>query len=110
MRKRRINKKLHRYWLEMEIIDLSQVSSWRKRLFDCQFDDPILINSNDCEGLSLDATEAINKYQLEFTVSKIPADRASDSWIASGGMVVFEFRAREYSSVMIQTGNNPDVV
>tara|TARA_B110000196_G_C21144824_1_gene665965 strand:+ start:1091 stop:1423 length:333 start_codon:yes stop_codon:yes gene_type:complete len=110
MRKRRINKKLHRYWLEMEIIDLSQVSSWRRRLFDSKFDDPFLIDSNDCEGLSPNAIEAINKYGLEYTVSKIPADRASDDWIASGGMVVFEFRAREYPSVMIQTGNNPDAV
>ncbi len=110
MRKRRIDKKLHRYWLVMEIIDLSQVSSWRKRLFNSQFDELLLVDSNNTEGIGPDAIEVLNKYGLEYTVSKVPSERVSYEWITSDGLIVFEFKARKYPCILFQTGNNPNVV
>ncbi|WP_413662909.1 hypothetical protein ACG1BZ_17305 [Microbulbifer sp. CNSA002] len=109
-RKPRILKKLHRHWLELAVIDLSQDPIWRELLFNSEYNSEFPINSENCEGLWKPAIKALRKYGLEYTVSKVPKNQAVEPWLAEGGLVVFEFKAKKFPAVHMQTGNNPDVI
>lgn len=110
IRKPRILKKLHRHWLELAVIDLSQDPRWRERLFNSEYNSEFPIDSENCEGLWESAITALGKYGLGYTVSKVPESQAVEPWLVEGGLVVFEFKAKEYPTVRMQTGNNPDVI
>jgi len=108
-RKARIDKKLHKTWLDLGIIDASQYSYWRKLLFESNEYDVFEISTDHCNGLDSDTVAAINKYNLRFKVSKVPSHEAED-WLSQGGSVIFKFWATDYPSVVMFTGNNPDVI
>ena len=109
-RKPRLLKKLHRYWLALAVIDLSQDSTWRERVFNSKYNEEFPIDSENCEGLWQPAIEALSKYGLEYRVSKVPDNQVFEPWLAEGGLVVFEFKAKEFPTIKMQTGNNPDVI
>lgn len=109
-RKPRVSKKLHKHWLELAVVDLSQVKYWRERLFKSEFDQELPIDASHCEGLWQPAVNALEKYELEYTVRKIMVTQVSDSWLLDDGLVVFEFRAKNFPAVRLQTGNNPNVI
>lgn len=109
-RSSRLQKKLHKYWLENAIVDLSQSAKWRERLFASRDNVLVSINADNSEGLPQVAKNAIEKYDLEYTACKVPKDQALEPWLAEDGLVLFEFKAKDYPSVIMQTGNNPDVI
>jgi len=107
-RKRRLDKKLHKHWLDLGVVDASLVSSWRKKLFDANESEEFSIDSDNCDGLWADTVAALKKYQLSYRVARVP-DSEAEVWLSDGGMVVFKFWATKYPSVRIFSGNNPDI-
>ena len=108
-RKRRIDKKLHKIWLDLEVIDLSQKSYWRERLFNSNKNQHFDINENNFEEASKILKEAIMKYKLKFKVCRVHESEA-DHWLSEGGNIVFKFWATNYPSLKAYTGNNPKVI
>src|SRR4030081_3784231 len=65
-RSRRLVKKLHRRWLDGVMIDASQVSYWRSRLFDSKPGEVFEISRCDTSGLPRVVATAIRKLGLHF--------------------------------------------
>jgi hypothetical protein len=109
MRKRRIQKKFHRYWLELDIVDLSQHQYWREQLFNSNVSEPIDISVKSCDGLTSNILAALRKYKLEYTVSK---EKYVDSTLYQSTLnqfVIFEFRSKKFPSVKISSINNTNI-
>lgn len=109
MARKRLKKKLHKYWLDMGVIDASQVSYWRKILFNSEYNEAFPIDKDHLEGLWPDTAKAIQRLNLRFKVAKVPAELA-EPWLSEGGLVIFKFWAANYPSVKMYSGNNPDVI
>jgi len=108
-RTRRLLKKLHKRWLESDIVDLSQNSNWRKRLFDSTPGQIFAISVDDTQGLRRDAASAVRRYKLHFSAQKV-ASSEGEAWLSEGGNVIFKFWATSYPRTHIYSGNNPLVV
>lgn len=108
-RSHRLLKKIHKRWLESDIVDLSQDQHWRKRLFDSPPGQVFAISIDDTLGLRGDAVAAVCRYKLRFSLQRVELSQA-DAWLSEGGSVVFKFWASNYPSVRIYSGNNPLVV
>ncbi len=107
-RSRRQVKKLHRRWLDAGVIDASQASYWRSRLFDSRVGEVFEISRADLSGLPLAAALAIQKFALRFSVTVAdPAE--AEPWLSEGGAIVFKFWATDFPSVRSYSGNNPAV-
>jgi len=108
-RKRRVDRKLHRRYLELGVVDASQDSKWRRTLFDSPEHDGHIIDARNCAGLPNSVTYGIRRYGLSYWVSKVPQHvtpfRGSD-W---KGLVFFRFAARRYPDLVSFSANNPDV-
>jgi hypothetical protein len=107
-RSRRLIKKLHRRWLDEAMIDATQASYWRGRLFDSTPREVFEISRRDTSGLAPGVTSAIAKYGLRFSVCTVPSGEA-ESWLSQGGNVIFKFWATEFPSLTRFSGNNPAV-
>ena len=107
-RSRRQVKKLHRRWLDAGVIDASQASYWRSRLFDSRAGEVFEISRADLSGLPLDVALAIQRFALRFSVTVAnPAE--GEPWLSEGGAVVFKFWATDFPGVKSYSGNNPAV-
>jgi hypothetical protein len=102
-------KKLHRHWLEMGIIDVSQNSHWRKQLFESAPGETFIISIEDTAGLRRDVSAAVRRYKLHFTVRKAESSEA-EAWLSEYGHIVFKFWATSYPTVRAYSGNNPAIV
>lgn len=109
MRKRRLDKKLHKLWLHMGVVDASQISYWRKKLFEAEEYSSFPIDSENCNGLWVETVVAIKKYKLRYFVAKVPSSEA-ESWLSEDGLVVFKFWPQQYPEVKTFSGNNPNIV
>jgi hypothetical protein len=78
-RKRRLDKKLHKYWLSLGVVDASLVSAWRRKLLDAHEFDEFSIDSDNCDELWSDTRAALKKYQLSYRVARVPNSEA-ESW------------------------------
>lgn len=107
--KKRLDKKIHKKWLEMGVIDASQKSYWRKKLFEAEYHQAFPIDKNHLESILPDVAKAIKKYNLRYLVAKVPADEA-EPWLSEGGLIIFKFWAINHPSVKMFSGNNPDVI
>jgi hypothetical protein len=105
-RSRRLIKKLHRRWLDDLMMDASQASYWRGRLFDSKLGEVFEISRGVTSELPRRVTEAIHQYGLRFSVSTVSPVEA-DSWLSQGGYVIFKFWATEFPSLTRYSGNNP---
>jgi hypothetical protein len=108
-RSHRLLKQIHKRWLESDVLDLSQHSYWRKRLFDSVPGEVFAVSGGCTRGLRRDAQVAICRYGLHFSLQKIESSEA-EMWLSEGGFVVFEFWATAYPSLRVRSGNNPLVV
>jgi hypothetical protein len=107
--RKRISKKLHNYWLGLEVIDLSQDSYWRKKLFEAAENETFEIDKNNVDHLPKKLVQAILKYNLKFNVAKVDGTEA-EPWLSENGMIVFKFWAAGFSNLQIFYGNNPDII
>lgn len=108
-RNHRLLKKIHKRWLESYVLDLSQNSYWRKRLFDSAPGEVIAVSRGCTLGLRSDAQIAVRRYGLHFSLQKIESSE-DETWLSEDGFVVFEFWATAYPSFRVRSGNNPLVV
>lgn len=99
---------MHRKWLAY-VIDVSQISYWRGKLFSATKNEVFQIDSADTTGLASATVRAIRKYHLRYSVSVVDASEA-EAWLSECGMVVFKLWANDYPSVRSYSGNNPLVV
>ena len=106
--KRRISKKQHTKWLGLEVVDLSQNSYWRKKLFEAKEYEPFDIDKNNLDHLSKNLIKAILEHDLKYQVAKVPSNE-TESWLSEGDLIIFKFWAKEFPSVKIFSGNNPDI-
>ena len=106
--KKRIDKKRHRLWLEMGIVDASQRTHWREKLFSASFHDWFYIDSDNCDELDDYVIRAIKRYRLRYRVSKVPNSDVQ-YWLKDTDLVVFKFCAVDYPSVFFLTANNPKI-
>ena len=101
-------KKLHRHWLGAGVVDLSQVSAWRLRLFDSKPGEVFEISREDLSGLPSRVAAALRRYRLRYSVTV--ADVAEgEPWLRENGAVVFKFWATAFPTVKAFSGNNPAV-
>jgi hypothetical protein len=105
-RSRRLVKKLHSRWINDVMIDASQVSYWRSRLFDSKPGEIFEISKRDTSGLPSVVAPAIRKWGLQVSVSIVPPGDA-EAWLSENGMVIFKFWASGFPSVHCFSGNNP---
>lgn len=105
---RRIDKKRHQYWLDLGVIDASQQTYWRKKLFESTTDQVFVIDQYHHVDLCPVTIAAIKKYELSYSVKKVDASEAA-AWLSQGGLVVFKFWANHYPTVQSFSGNNPEL-
>ena len=110
MKKRspRLIKKLHRHWLDAGVVDASQASYWRTRLFDSKPGDVFEISAADCSGLPKRAASAVHKFGLHYSV-RVADPAEAQAWLRDNGAVIFKFWATDFPTVTRFSGNNPAV-
>lgn len=108
-RKSRLDRKLHRRYLELGVIDASQDSNWRRKLFGAADRDLYIIDAQNCAGLPESVAYGIRRYGLSYTVSKVPQGVTPFRECDWAGFVFFRFAARRYPDLVRFSANNPDV-
>lgn len=99
---------MHRKWLDY-VIDVSQSSYWRYKLFASANNVVFQIDVADTTGLAGPVVRAIQRYQLRYSVRVGRASEA-DAWLSEGGMTVFVFWANDFPQVRRYSGNNQAVI
>lgn len=106
-RSRRLLKKLHRRWLDAGVmIDASQSSCWRTRLFDSKAGEVFEISRADLSGLHWTVAMAVHRFDLRYAVTVVPSAE-DEPWLSDDGLVVFKFWAIDFPTVRRYSGNNP---
>lgn len=111
-RNRRIDRKLHRVYLGRGIIDISQVDTWRRRLFEARLLESFLIDHRRCEGLDVYAREtvdALRRYNLRYLVARVPAEWTPFEVADWHGFEIFRFQALRYPDIVAYSANNPAI-
>lgn len=109
-RKRRIDRKLHAYYLGLGVIDLSQVSEWRRKLFAAPLEQPFPIDRWHVEQLWAYVANAVKRYRLSYTVCRTETGSPWFDPTDYEGCVYFRFQARRYPDIVCVSANNPDVI
>lgn len=94
--------KFHEKYLEDVVIEVSQDSLWRKRLFEGQYNERFLITFRELEELPCSLWTIFSQYGLEFFVSKVnscPEEFDEEP-------VIFKFEAKGFSHIVRYSGNN----
>ncbi|XOF33609.1 MAG: hypothetical protein ACL93V_16700 [Candidatus Electrothrix sp. YB6] len=107
--KKRLSKKNHKEWLEYGVIDASQNSYWRQKLFESEKYESFQIDKDHLEGILPEVARAIKRYDLYYLASKVSADEA-EPWLSEGGLIIFKFWAKHHPSVKMFSGNSPEVI
>jgi hypothetical protein len=109
-RKRQIDRKWHRWFLELGVIDASQSSMWRRRLFDAPLYTPFEIDVRHVEGLPDVVRKGIVRHKLAYVVCKVLQAETSFAGEDWGDCVFFRFQAKRYPEIVSFTVNNPQVI
>ena len=106
--KKRFRKKIHRNYLD-EVVELSQLSFWRKLLFEAEFGEKFAIDSKTTEGIPEELQKLLRRYQLSYYISKVPHEQTPE-WRGWEGFVLFKVEASEFPSVGVVCANNPEII
>ena len=106
--KKRLRKKIHRNYLD-EVVELSQLSFWRKLLFEAEFGEKFAIDSKTMEGIPEELQKLLRRYQLSYYISKVPHEQATE-WRGWKDFVLFKVEASEFPSVCSVCANNPEII
>jgi hypothetical protein len=109
-RKRRIDRKLHRWFLDLGVIDASQDSGWRQRLFAAGLHECFPIDARHTDGLPDYVARGVRRYGLSFTVCRVPGSWTPFDEDGYEGMVFFRFQASKYPDIVNFSANNPDCI
>ena len=103
---KRQRKKHHKHILEDVAMDISVNSSWRKQIFEAEYEEPILISYVHPDALPKYVREEMVQYKLKFYVAKThDCPEYFDE-----GMVIFKFYPVEFPELVQFSGNNPRVI
>ena len=106
--KKRFRKKIHRNYLD-QVVELSQLSFWRKLLFEAKFGEKLAIDSKTTEGIPEELQKLLRRYQLSYYISKVPHEQATE-WRGWKDFVLFKVEASEFPSVCSVCANNPEII
>jgi len=73
-RSRRIDRKLHLRYLNLGVIDASQNSGWRDRMFAAPLHPAFLIDARHAVGVPDKVARGIRRYGLSYTVQRIASE------------------------------------
>jgi len=99
-----IAEKLYEKYLEDVVIEVSQDSLWRKRLFEGQYNERFLVTFKELEEVPCSLWTTFSQYGLEFFVSKV--DSCPEQF--AEGLIIFKFEAKEFSHLVSYSGNRRD--
>ena len=104
------DRRLHRRYLDLGVIDASQVPAWRCKLFAAPLHREFSIDSNNTVGLSEAVALGIRRHALEYVVSRVPQAETTFDEPGWEGCEFFCFRARRYPDIASYSANNPEVL
>ena len=107
---KRLNKKLHKKYLNDVVYDISVSKLWRKEIFNLASDQSLVINRNSVPPLPSYIKRYFHRFNLQYTVRIIEKCPNECLDIFEEGLVVFEFVAKEYPQIKDYSVNNPDVI
>ncbi|MDB5335268.1 MAG: hypothetical protein JWN70_887 [Planctomycetaceae bacterium] len=109
-RNKRIDRKLHRRYLDLGVVDASQVSGWRRRLFAAPMHQKFVIDSRNMAGMPTSVARAIKRFGLSYSVCRV--SQAESTFIEPDwdGLMFFQFQARRYPDIVAFSANDPDVI
>jgi len=93
----------------MGVIDASQISYWRRKLFEAEENFTFQINAENCKDFPPYIIAALKKYRLRYVIAKVAASEV-EPWLSKGDLVIFKIWPLEYPEVKVFSGNNPDVI
>ena len=109
-RRRRLDRKLHARYLWLGVIDASQESVWRRRLFDAPLHAAFPIDARHSEELPDDVVRGLRRYGLRYRVARVP--RTAETTFAGpgwDGFEVFRFTASRYPDIVGYSANHSAV-
>ena len=109
-RNKRIDRKLHRRYLDLGFIDASQVSDWRRRLFASPMHEEFVIDSLHTDGIPTSVAWGIRRFGLSYCVRCVPQSDSTFIEPDRDGFMFYQFQARQYPDIVTFSANNPDVV
>jgi hypothetical protein len=109
-RRRRIDRKLHRKFLHIGVIDASKHGAWRRRLFSAPPNQLFPIDAWHTDSLPSAVSDGIRQYRLRYTVCRVEHAPPSFADMGYEGCVWFRFRAYDYPDIVTYSSNNPAVV
>lgn len=109
-RNRRIDRKLHKRFLDLGVIDASQDSGWRRRLFAAAMYQSFTIDAQHTEGLPDFVARGLRRYELSYTVCRVPESETPFDQEGYEGYVFLRFQASRHPEIVNYAACNPDVV
>jgi hypothetical protein len=106
-RKRRSDRKLHRWYLHLGVIDASVDRGWRERLFAAELFAEFPIDCQHTQGLPEAVARGIRRYRLAYVASRIPSAPPPFAALWFEGCEWFCFKARGYPDIVSYSANNP---
>ena len=107
-RRKRLSRKLHRWYLEMGVIDASLDRRWRLRLFHAPIGKVFLIDAHHTQGLPNDIAYGVQRYRLEYRVKRVPAAQTPFEGYGDDSFKFFCFQAIRHPDLVDFSANNPD--
>ena len=91
-------------YLEDVVREISQDNLWRKKIFEGQYNDQLLITYKELEELPCLLWTVFSKYGLEFFVSKVQSGPEE----AEEGQIIFKFEAKGFPHIIkyVSTSEN----
>jgi pentose-5-phosphate-3-epimerase len=105
----RLLKKIHKVWLSLCVLDVSQSSYWRAKLFKSKEKDIFTINRTETTELSQELKQAIERHNLQYCIAVAPATEC-EAWLGAEGNIIFNFWASQNPTVKSYSGNNPEIL
>lgn len=109
-RNQRLNRKLHKWFLGLGVIDASQDSGWRRRLFAAPIHELFVIDNRHTDGIPRFVARGVRRYGLSYTVCRVAQSETMFTEPDWQGYMFFRFQARQFPDIHAFSANNPDVV
>jgi hypothetical protein len=104
------DRRRHRRYMDLGVIDASLNSEWRRKLFAAPCHQEFPIDSEHTEGLPGAVASGIRRHALEYEVGRVPQSETSFDDPVWEGCVFFRFRARRYPDMVSFSANNREVL
>lgn len=104
--RKRLRKKIYQYYFDDILIDISQSSYWRKKLFESKYFEEFILTYENLDEIPENLRDDFKKNKLKYYVSKvISCPEEFDE-----ALIIFKFKANGFKNLIRYSGNNPDVI